>query len=104
MMSKHRLAGLWPVAVAAALGLVLPACGGSSAPAADGAGGTSTTSTTSTTAPHSRSLDTKGFESGTPAGLTDHERAEVTRAAAKNGSFGFDTDAQQSNAYGRWDA
>jgi hypothetical protein len=104
MMSKHRLAGLWPGAVAAAVGLALSACGGSSAPAADGAGTSSTRSTTATTAPHFRSLDTQGFESGTPSGLTDHERGEVTRAAAKNGSFGFDTDAQQSNAYGRWDA
>jgi len=97
-MPRRTGARCGPVAAAVAVALLVSACSGSARSGDSDAG----VDTTSTTVARVKSLDT-GFEDGIPPGLS-HENAEVTRAAAHSGSFGFDVDARRSNGYGRWDA
>ncbi len=99
-MKLLRARLVWLVA-ALALVLIAPACGSGSGSAAADAG--TTTPSTAGDISHPDAFAT-GFEDGAFGRFREHERARITRAAAKRGTLGLDIHAPGADAYASWDA
>jgi hypothetical protein len=98
-MELLRARPVW-LAAALALALIAPACSSGSDTASADSGHTS--ETTRSDGNHAGAVST-GFEDGTFGPFTEHPEARVTRAAARNGSFGLDVHATGSEAYAGYD-
>jgi hypothetical protein len=97
MTSKATQQAGRTAALALAVAIVPLACGSSGADTH--AAGPPTTPRQSVRHPLSI---TTGFEGGTSGPINDQEHAQVTRSAAKNGSFGLDVHSSGAGAYAIW--